>query len=292
MTEQGGFLQTCRMKAAEELEAEIQEDALFDEGADAHEATSLRKQAVAWFSAALPWASAAREAEQVKKDEKVRYSLGPHAEDLQEVLLEFDRAYDRLWRVMTDINTELLMVQGLQSNEFETTGLASSLRAVEESHPQFTALQQAAGALIRIRHADQESYRALGVFHQDLERLLSCEVWSSQEAVVALEKAKGRMDMANTRFKALRKGKDKARISDAKDNFELMQKLHEAQAAIVEEMLPEVMVKIDGAMASGLSNYLRAQHRRFRSGCSALEAVDFRCVNMCSASCSFQHAST
>ena len=197
--------------------------------------------------------------------------------DLQEVLLEFDGAYDRLWNVMTDINTDLMLLQGLQSHGSQCSGLARSLRAVDESHTHFPVMVQAATALTRIREADQESFRALAAFHQELERLLSCEVWCSQEAVVALEKARERMDMANTRLKAVRKHKDKQDGAAARDKCERCNRMYKAQVTIVEELLPEVVMKIDGAIASGLANYLRAQHRRFRAGCSALEALDFRC---------------
>lgn len=273
------FLSNCRRKAAEEIEVELQEAELFDDGADDQEANSLRKQAAAWLSAALPvWGTPAKEAAEPakKRDDKLWHSLTPHADDLQEALLEFDGAYDRLWNIMTDINTDLMLLQGLHSSESETSGLTRSLRAVDESHVQYPVLSQAAGALIRIREADQESFRSLGMFHQDLERLLSCEVWCSQEAVVALEKTRERMDMANTRLKVARNSKDKKQISATRDKVDLCKDMYEAQAAVVEELLPEVVVKIDGAIASGLATYLRAQHRRFRSGCSALEALDFR----------------
>ena len=273
------FLGTCKRKAAEELESELQEAELFENGADVQEANSLRKQAAAWFSAALPWGVGAKEAELAKKqDDKVRHSTTPHGDDLQEVLLEFDGAYDRLWNIMTDINTDLMLLQGLQSGESQSSGLTRSLRAVDESHMQYQVLVQAAGALARIREADQESFRALGAFHQELERLLSCEVWCSQEAVVALEKARERMDIANTWWKVARKTKEKKDVAAAKDKCDLCQEMYKAQVAIVEELLPEVVLKIDGAIASGLANYLRAQHRRFRAGCTALEALDFRCV--------------
>lgn len=274
------FMSSCRTKAAEDLEVELQEAEIFDDGADIQEALSLRKQASAWLSAALPW-GAAKDTEPAKKDDdKVRHSLTPHVDDLQEVLLEFEGAYDRLWNVMTDINTDLMLLQGLQSSESETSGLAQSLRAVEESHVQYPVLAQAAGALARIREADQESFRALGGFHQELERLLSCEVWCSHEAVVALEKARKRMDMANTSLKVTRNNKDKKTIAAVRDKVDMCKEKYEAQASIVEELLPEVVVKIDGAIASGLANYLRAQHRRFRAGCSALEALDFRYVHL------------
>jgi hypothetical protein len=272
------FLSNCRRKAAEDIEVELQEAELFDDGTDDQEANSLRNQAAAWLSAALPvWGTSAKEAEPAKKqDQKFRHSLTPHVDDLQEVLLELDGAYDRLWNIMTDINTDLMLLQGLQSSESETSGLTRSLRAVDESHVQYPVLSQAAGALIRIREADQESFRSLGMFHQDLERLLSCEVWCSQEAVVALEKTRERMDMASTRLKVARNSKDKKQVSAARDKLALCTDMYEAQAAVVEELLPEVVVKIDGAIASGLATYLRAQHRRFRAGCSALEALDFR----------------
>jgi hypothetical protein len=271
------FMSTCRRKAAEELELEIQTAELFDQGEDAQEAGSLRKQAAAWLSAAIPvWASGIKDAEPPKKDEKVRDSLTAHSDDLQEVLLEFDGAYDRLWNVMTDINTDLMLLQGLQDGN-QASGLARSLRAVDESHTQFPVLVQAATALARIREADHESFKALAAFHQELERLLSCEVWCAQEAVVTLEKARERKDMASTRMKAARKSKDKHEGAAARDKYERCTSMYTAQATIVEELLPEVVMKIDGAIASGLANYLRAQHRRFRAGCSALEALDFRC---------------
>lgn len=273
------FLGACRKKAAEELEIELQEAEIFDDGADVQEANSLRKQAAAWLSAALPWAGASKEAEAPKQQERgVRHSLTPHPDDLQEVLREFEGAYDRLWNIMTDINTDLMLMQGLQSGDDESSGLARNLRAVDESHAQYQVLTQAAGALSRIREADQDSLRALGNFHQELERLLACEVWCSQEAVVALEKAKERMDVASTRLKVIRNHKDKKQIAAAKSKVEICQNMYKDQAAIVEELLPEVLSKIDGAIASGLSNYLRAQHRRFRAGCSALEELEFRSV--------------
>jgi hypothetical protein len=277
------FLGACRKKAADELEQELQEAEIFDDGADVQEANSLRKQAAAWFSAALPlWAAGAnKEADAPRRqDETVRHSLTPHPDDLQEVLREFEGAYDRLWNIMTDINTDLMLLQGLQAGDGEASGLARNLRAVDESHAQYQVLSQAAGALSRIREADQDSFRALGVFHQELERLLACEVWCSQEAVVALEKAKERMDVANTRLKVVRSNRDKKQTAAAKSKVEQCQDMYKAQAAIVEELLPEVLVKIDGAIASGLANYLRAQHRRFRAGCSALEELEFRCVSL------------
>jgi hypothetical protein len=278
MPPHGTFMSTCRRKATEELELEIQTAELFDKGDEAQEVGSLRKQAAAWLSAAIPpWAVGGKDAEPPKKEEGVRRSLTVHSDDLQEVLLEFDGAYDRLWNVMTDINTDLMLLQGLQSHGSQCSGLARSLRAVDESHTHFPVMVQAATALTRIREADQESFRALAAFHQELERLLSCEVWCSQEAVVALEKARERMDMANTRLKAVRKHKDKQDGAAARDKCERCNRMYKAQVTIVEELLPEVVMKIDGAIASGLANYLRAQHRRFRAGCSALEALDFRC---------------
>jgi len=272
------FISTCRAKAAEELKAELEEAEIFDDGADVQEANSLRKQAAAWISgfSVLPWGGGKGVEPAQNEDGKMRHSLTPHVDDLQDVLLEFEGTYDRLWNVMTDINTDLMLLQGLQSSESETSGLARSLRAVDESHLQYPVLAQAAGALARIREADQESFRALGEFHQELERLLSCEVWCSQEAVVALEKTRERMDMASTGLKVARSNKDKKKTAAAKNKVELCKEVYEAQASIVEELLPEVVVKIDGAIASGLANYLRAQHRRFRAGCSALEALDFR----------------
>lgn len=272
------FLGACRKKATDELEAELQEEEIFDDSADVQEANSLRKQAAAWLSAALPWTGASKEEAPKQQDRGVRHSLTPHSDDLHEVLREFEGAYDRLWNIMTDINTDLMLMQGLQSGDSEASGLAWNLRAVDESHAQYQVLSQAAGALSRIREADRDSSRALGNFHQELERLLACEVWCSQEAVVALEKAKERMDVANTRLKVIRNSKDKKKTAAAKRKVELYQDMYKAQAAIVEELLPEVLSKIDGAIASGLSNYLRAQHRRFRAGCSALEELEFRSV--------------
>jgi len=110
------------------------------------------------------------------EDGKMRHSLTPHVDDLQQVLLEFEGTYDRLCNVMTDFNTDFMLLQGLQSSESKKSGLMRSLRAVDESHLQYPVLVQAASAQARIREADQESFRALGGFHQELERLVACEV--------------------------------------------------------------------------------------------------------------------
>jgi len=110
------------------------------------------------------------------EDRKMWHSLTQHVDDLQEVLLEFEGTYDRLCNVMTDINTDFMLLQGLQLCESKTLGLIRSLRAVDNSHLLYPVLVQAASALARIREADQESFRALGGFHQELERLVACEV--------------------------------------------------------------------------------------------------------------------
>ena len=272
-----GFLSTCKKRAAEELEEELQEAELFGDGNGAEEtgaANSLRKQAVAWLTGAMPWGSKEPELEK-KQSRRVFVNSTSHADDLEEVLLNFDVAYDRLWNVMTDINTDLMLFQGLQSSEVESPGLMRSLRAVDESHVQYSILTQAASVLSKIREADLESYRSLGVFHQELERLLSCEVWCSQEAVVALEKARTRMEVASTRLNSMRRSKDKKKTAAAQAQFDVSSEAYEDQAAVVEELLPEVVGKIEGAIASGLANFLRAQHRRFRAGCCALEGIDF-----------------
>ena len=87
------------LQAAEELDVEMQEARLLDGGGtDAEERRSLRKQAAAWFSAALPWATKAAETAP-KQGETVHRSLSSHADDLLEVLGEFERVFQRLWKV-------------------------------------------------------------------------------------------------------------------------------------------------------------------------------------------------
>ena len=48
-----------------------------------------------------------------------------------------------------------------------------------------------------------------------------------------------------------------------------------AQASLLLDMLPEVVVLVDSTIAEGLSHYLRAQQRRFRGGSAKVEATEY-----------------
>jgi hypothetical protein len=72
---------------------------------------SLRKQAVAWLTGAMPWGSKEPELEK-KQSRRVFVYSKSHADDLEEVLLHFGVAYHRLWNVMTDIKHRPHAVSG------------------------------------------------------------------------------------------------------------------------------------------------------------------------------------
>lgn len=126
-----------------------------------------------------------------------------HPESLQSLLGDFEGAYVRLWRLMTDVNTEIMIHQAAGTvSGSSISQLPSCLEEISQSlgKDQQDIFSKAAGVLSSVLQGDKELFQALGDFHQSLDHILGQEVERAHEAVVDLEKARERLEIARERL--------------------------------------------------------------------------------------------
>ncbi|KAJ1487814.1 hypothetical protein T484DRAFT_1888567 [Baffinella frigidus] len=271
------FTAGCRQRAGEEMEVEEQEAAIFDVEDDVFEAPSSsgwRKGLIGNVSnvasklglgglmgtvkgGASSTPEAPKQLASPHSPPGHRLSGGTHPE-LNMLLDNFDAAHARLWQISTGVNTELMLNQistGVNTElinqaawsgvDSERQALADSLLAVSESyaHDLRVPFAKAGEALHAVVRAERGATEALATFQAHLEGVLAGEVALVRDAVVSLEKARARTDAA--RLLAREAGGGGRKEGD--DRWQARRDAEEAQVAVLLDLLPPALLRIEAA---------------------------------------------
>eukprot|EP00282_Hemiselmis_andersenii_P033338 CAMPEP_0169466080 /NCGR_PEP_ID=MMETSP1042-20121227/21576_1 /TAXON_ID=464988 /ORGANISM="Hemiselmis andersenii, Strain CCMP1180" /LENGTH=274 /DNA_ID=CAMNT_0009579107 /DNA_START=18 /DNA_END=838 /DNA_ORIENTATION=- len=274
MASRFNFLENARIRAATELQAELEEEDLFDMDDDeevSHQTPQQGKQST-WragisglFSGIISTGSKANGDSRGDQgsgtspgDEGGRTGSGSragetkHSRLLQQALEDFERSSSSLWTLMTHVNTEI-MLQGVSGGGSEAAGLAEGLTGVAQEYQERGGkeevrhvLEKAARSLQVASDAEREAQSALSEFHAQLEESFRVEVGAAQDAVVALEKARERLEVARRgAHLAARRGGAEHQTAEVK--VRVARDVYDRHAVSVGEALKVARVRVDAA---------------------------------------------
>ena len=204
-----------------------------------------------------------------------------HPRQLGEALKQFERTSSDLWQMMTQVNTEIMRQQAVGFGSGES-GLSAALRSLgKTSQSQGSSKDDVQDAYFKasesmnvVSDAEKDLQDALSLLHQKLQDAFKLEVGGAQDAVVALEKARERLDMAKKGSQsAAKKGSSEANKQEIKAR--VAREVYDKHAAVVSDMLGRSRIKVEAVIAAGVAHYLRAKAKSLRTCHDEFQRLEF-----------------
>lgn len=207
-----------------------------------------------------------------------------HPRQLGEALRQFERTVSDLWLMMTQVNAELMFQQAVGcGRDDKTAGLSGAVRSqgITAAHSQGSAHEdvkeaflKAAASLNVASDAEREVQGSLSQLHMQLDEVFKSEVGGCQDAVVALEKSRERLDLAKAHAEAAaRRGGSETSKKDIQ--VRVARDVYERHAAVVSDILPRAGVKVRAVLAGGVAQYMRARAKSAKACNDEFERLEF-----------------